>query len=85
MAVPAPVAVTLTTVAVAVLGPAPLASAGLAPAGRPAASTPTSRASLWWQSTAARSQWLTRGIPRAAMSSAASGGRSVEPGTEEDV
>jgi hypothetical protein len=43
MAVPAPVAVTVTTVAVAVLGPAPLASAGLAPAGRPAASTPTSR------------------------------------------
>jgi hypothetical protein len=33
---------------------------------------------------AARPQWLAQGIPRAARSPAASGGRSVEPVTEED-
>jgi hypothetical protein len=36
------------------------------------------------QSAAARRQWLAQGIPRAAMSPAASGGRTVEPVTEED-
>jgi hypothetical protein len=37
-----------------------------------------------WQSTAARPQWLAQGIPRAAMSPAASGGRIIETVTEED-
>jgi hypothetical protein len=36
------------------------------------------------ETTAARPQWLAQGIPRAAMSPAASGGRTVEPVSEED-